>query len=244
VSTVDGGRGDDGITLRQAALTAGFGYLLMPVGIAEFSIWPKMVIYGDIERTIKNIAAHPRLFAVAILCYFTGFAMDIVIAWALYFLLAPVNRALSLLTAWFRLIYTAMAFVATLNLFDAERLLMKPEYGIAFGSSALHAQVKLLLDSYHWNWAVSLTIFAIHLVLLGYLIMRSEYIPRWIGFLIVIDGLGWMVSTLQPYFYPSAPLGWIFITYFGEFVLMFWLLIRGWKIREPKRPLDGATFPA
>lgn len=48
----------EGLTLRQAALIAGFGYLLMPVSYAEFSIMPKLVIPGNIEQTVQNIVAH------------------------------------------------------------------------------------------------------------------------------------------------------------------------------------------
>jgi len=48
-----------GVSLRQAAVIAGLGYL-MPVSYAEFSVWPRLVIPGNIEQTVHNIAAHPR----------------------------------------------------------------------------------------------------------------------------------------------------------------------------------------
>ena len=110
------------MTLRQAALVAGFCYL-MPVSYAEFSIWPKLLIPGNIEETVQNISAHPQLFAAGILCNLITLIEDVVIAWALYVLLIPVNRALSLLTAWFRLMYTAIALFAVLNLVTVYRLL-------------------------------------------------------------------------------------------------------------------------
>lgn len=87
-----------GVTLRQAALVAGFAYI-MPVSYVEFSIWPKLAVPGNIEQTVLNISNHPRLFAIAILLYLITFLEGIVIAWALYVLLVPVNRSLSLLTA-------------------------------------------------------------------------------------------------------------------------------------------------
>jgi hypothetical protein len=77
-------------------------------------------------------------------------------------------------------------------------------------------------------------IFGIHLVLIGVLIYRSRYIPRLIGILLVINGLGWMIDRLRLYLFPDAPLGFLFITFFGELVFMLWLLIRGWKIQEPQ----------
>jgi hypothetical protein len=175
---------EQGVTLPQAALIAGFGYLLMPVVYAEFSIYPKLVIPGNIEQTVHNIVAHQRLFALAILCYLITFIEDVVIAWALYVLLVPVNRALSLLTAWFRLVYTAMALFALLHLVSVYRLLTTPDYLTLFGSGPLHAQVQLLLNSFRYDWSMSLVIFGIHLVLLGCLIFRSTYIPKILGILL------------------------------------------------------------
>jgi hypothetical protein len=59
---------DEGLTIRQAALVAGFAYLLSPVTTAEFSIMPKLVIQGSIEQTVQNLSAHNGQFVAAILC--------------------------------------------------------------------------------------------------------------------------------------------------------------------------------
>jgi hypothetical protein len=228
----------EGLSLRRAALIAGLGYLLMPVGWAEFHIYPKLVIPGSIEQTVQNVAVHPRLFALAILCYLGSSLFDIVIAWALYVLLAPVNKSLSLLTAWFRLAYAAVFFLPVFDLITVFRLINTPDYLTLFGTGPLHAQVKLSLASFRYDWSISLIIFAVHLVLLGCLIYRSGYIPNFIGILLVINGFGWIISGLQPYFFPNAHLRFIFITYFGELVLMLWLLIWGWRIPEPARQVS------
>jgi hypothetical protein len=223
----------DGLTLRQAALIAGFAYLLGPVTYAEFSIWPKLLVAGNIEQTVQNLVVHRGLLVVAIMCYLVEFIEDVVIAWALYVLLAPVNRAVSLLAAWFRLVYTTIALFGLMKLVTVFHLVNTPDYLTLFGSGPLHAQVKLLLDSYRTDWSMGLVLFAIHLILLGCLIYRSGYMPRILGILLVIDGLGWIIDSLQPYLYPNAHLGFIFLTFFGEVFLMLWLLIRGWKIQEP-----------
>jgi Domain of unknown function (DUF4386) len=136
---------NEGLTLRQAALVAGISYLLMPVTFAEFYVFPKLFVPGNIEQTSQNIAAHGRLFFVDTLCHFVTLILDAIIAWALYALLAPVNRALSLLTAWFRLIYAAVALSGLLNLVTVFRLLHTPDYLTLFGAQQLHAQVRLLL---------------------------------------------------------------------------------------------------
>ena len=126
-----------------------------------------------------------------------------------------------------------IALFSLLNLTTVNRLLHTPDYLTAFGSGPLHAQVMLLLNSYRYDWSMSLIIFGIHLGLLGYLIYRSDYIPKIIGILLVIDGLCWVINPLKPYLYPHAHLGFFFPMSFFELILPLWLLIRGWKIQEP-----------
>ena len=223
----------EGITMRQAALVAGFAYLLNPVSYSEFSIYPKLVVASNVDQTVQNISAHLDLFAAAILCYIISFIGDVIIAWALYVLLAPVNRALSLLTAWFQLAYAAIALCAVFRLLDIYHLLATPYYLTVFGSGQLHAQVWLLLHSFHYEWSMSLILFGIHLVLLGYLIYRSGYVPWVLGIALFIAGLGWMIAGLGPYVLPNANLDFTFITAFGEVLFILWLWIRGWKVQEP-----------
>jgi uncharacterized protein DUF4386 len=224
---------NEGLTPRQAALTAGFAYLLMPVTFAEFYVFPKLFVPGNIEQTAQNIAAHGSLFFVAILCHFVTLIFDVIIAWALYVLLAPVNRALSLLTAWFRLIYTAVALSGLLNLVTVFRLLQTPDYLTLFGAQQLHAQTKLLLNSFRYDFSMGLVIFGIHLALLGFLICKSPYIPHILGVLLSLLGIGWIIYCLSPYLYPTAPLvDYIPLAGFAELLFPLWLVIHGWKLRE------------
>jgi Domain of unknown function (DUF4386) len=67
----------------------------------------------------------------------------------------------------------------------------------------LNAQVDFLLHTFRYDWSMSLVLFDIHLVLLGYLIFRSRYIPWIIGILLVIDGLGWVIDS-TPTSFPSS----------------------------------------
>ena len=222
-----------GLTLRQAALVAGFAYLLNPVSYAEFSIYPKLVAANDAAQTLQNISAHLGLFAVAILCYILSFIGDIVLAWALYFLLAPVNRALSLLAALCQLVYAAVALCSVFSLLNVYHLLVTPYYLTLFGAAQLQAQVWFQLHSFHYQWSMSLIVFGIHLVLLGYLVYRSGYIPWIFGIALFIAGLGWMIDGFGPYILPNANFDFTTIMAVGEVVFMLWLWIRGWKVREP-----------
>ncbi|MFQ6006141.1 MAG: DUF4386 domain-containing protein [Woeseia sp.] len=235
VSSINSAVHDQGISLRQAALTAGIGILIMAIAgpFAELVVYPKLVIPGKIEETVRNISANQGFFLAGVFAYLIIFVCDVLVAWALYVLLIPVNRTLSLLTAWFRLVYAVIALFGLSNLVTVFRLLNTPDYLTVFGSDQLHAQVRLLLNSFHYEWGMGLMLFGIHLGLLGYLVYRSDYIPRILGVLLAVAGLGWVIDSLKPYLYPDADLGFIMITFFGELIFMLWLLVRGWKIQEP-----------
>lgn len=225
---------NEGMKLRQAALVAGFGLLIMHFAapFAEFFVYSKLVVKGDIEATVQNMHAESGLLLAGIFAYLIVFVCDVIVAWALYILLTPVNKSLSLLTAWFRLVYTAIALFGLLKLVTVFRMLNSPDYLVIFGSDQLHAQLKLLLNAFRYDWGIGLILFGIHLLLLAYLVYRSAYIPRYLGILLAIAGSGWVVNELGPYLFPNADLGFVFFTFFGESIFMLWLLIRGWKIQE------------
>src|SRR5438874_1271474 len=77
--------------------------------------------------------------------------------------------------------------------------------------------------------------FGIHLVLLGYLVYRSRYIPRVLGVVLVLVGLIWIVIPPGPALFPNLKLGFLLPVSAIELLLPLWLLIRGWKIKEPVR---------
>lgn len=223
-----------GMTPRRAARVAGITMLLTgTVVFAELYAYPKLVVAGDLDATVANLAAQPGLFVAGLLAYTNTLVGDLILAWALYYLLLPVQRSLSLLAAWFRLAYTVIAFVALFKLPTVYRLVMEPELGAALGGESLRAQVQLLLTSFRSEWRFSMVLFGIHLVLVGYLIYRSGYIPRFVGALLVIDGLGWAVHALGPYVVPGVDLGFLAITFVAELVFWLWLLIRGGRIPDP-----------
>ena len=216
-------------TLRQAALTAGLAYLLNPAPWAE-SVFPRLLIPGNFEQTAANTIAHPGLLNALILSYLVMAIGDVVIAWALFYLVAPVSRALAALMSLFQLIYATVAVAATLNLITVARLIAAPTYLAALGPAPLHVQIDLLLHSFRYSFSFSLILFGIHLVLLGVLVLRSTYIPRLVGAALVIAGAGYIADGAGTYALPNTDLGWLFYTFPFELVFVPWLWIRGWRL--------------
>ncbi|SNZ00364.1 DUF4386 domain-containing protein [Flagellimonas pacifica] len=216
-------------TIGKAALIAGLGLLLMTLTVpfAEFYIFPKL-IGDDAAATAENISNEKLLFSTGIFLHLFTLLCDIVVAWALYLFLKPVMRYFSLLVAWFRLIYTAMYLVALANLMKILALVQTSgdSTNIQWAES-----VQLHIDSFRLEWSFGLIIFGIYLVLLGYLVLKAQYVPKIFGILLLIAGLGYVIHTLGAFFSPTTDLSFLFFTFFGELVFMVWLLVKGRKLQ-------------
>jgi hypothetical protein len=220
--------------LRHAAIITVVGYVLgWGVPFASFSILPKLFNPDDAAKTCQNIAAHQGLFSVVIFAFLLNFIGDVVSAWGLYLLLRPVDEAVSMFVASLRVVFATVGLAAVLNLVTAHRLLNRPSALTSLGQTQLQAHVQVAVGSFNSQFAFSLIIFGVYLILLGGLMFRSSHFPKWLAVLMVIDGAGWIAMEGGTYFLPDVDLGFLFAATFGELFLLVWLIGWGTRLKEP-----------
>ena len=221
----------EGLSLRQAALIAACSLLVMSIlsPVAFFGIFPGIIVRSDVARTIQNITTHRGLYLAGVFCYLLTFLADVLVAWALYIFLRPANAALSLLAAWFRVAYAVLGLSLLLKLVTVYRLVVAGDFVQTFGSPQFTAQVQVLLLEFRYGWGFSMLVFAVHLLLLSYVLYRSGYVPRILGVLIAINGAGYIVDSLQPF---TFPVPYLFLAFFGELIFMVWLFVKGRKVER------------
>jgi len=219
------------ISLRTSAIVAGLGLLFMAIlaPIANFGVIEKLIVPGDAASTANNIMASAGLFRIGIVIFLIVAILDVVVAWALYILLKSVNKSLSLLAAWFRVVYAAILAFALSNLLIVLQLLSGSDYLKAFETNQLYAQVMLFLNGFTDGWDLGLLIFGLHLMVLGYLAFKSGYIPKILGILVIVAGLGYTIDSGGKFLSPNYTLSLSTFTFIGEVLLIFWLLWRGIK---------------
>ena len=229
--------GPKDITQRKAAkivvIASLITFILAP--FAYFYVLQSLIVSGDASITANNILASWGLFRTAICILLIVIILDVVIAWAFYVLLKPVNKSISLLSAWFRLIYSTIFGVALANLFNVYQLLSGADYLKVFETDQLYAQVMLSLNAFDNVWAVGYVFFSFHLALLGYLVFKSGYIPRILGVLLVVSGIGYLTDELGKILLSNYDLTIAMFTFIGELLIIFWLLIKGAKIKESNK---------
>jgi hypothetical protein len=219
---------------RTAARVAGFAYLITfaTVVYVNFGIHGRLIVEHNAAETARNILAHERLFRIGIvgdLIYCVGV---VVLLTALYVILEPVNRALALLAAFWRLVWVLVWLVMTLNLFDALRLLSGADYLRAFEAERLQALARFYLGNSFDYYYVGLLFGALASTVCGYLWFKSRYIPRALAAFGVISSAFCVACTFVFYIFPNFDKIvnlWWFDSPMAIFdiALSFWLLFKG-----------------
>lgn len=215
-------------SVRNASLTAGIALLLMSV-VAIFGnvvVVDGLVTEGDAAQTAGDLTDAAGLFGLGIVGLIVVIALDVVVAWALYRVFSPVNVSLSMLAAIMRLVYSAVFMVAIGQLLGVLRLLNDDGTRAVLGADLVQVQAMQGMTAFNDIWYVGQFLFGIHLVLIGYLAYRSGYVPRVLGALLVIAGLGYGADSLGAVLAQSSWTDISSFTFLGEFLLALWLVIR------------------
>jgi len=213
---------------RKIALVAGLGLLIMALlaPFAVFGVLEALVVSGDPTATFNNISESEGLFRSGIAAFLIVIMLDVVVAWALYVLLRPVNRTVALLTAWLRLAFAAVFASVLVNLLDAAQIVAGAEQS-TLEAEQLHAQVMSSIASFDHGWTgIALAIFGLHLFGLGYLLFRSAEFPKFLGVLVILAGVGYLIDSFGTILVPDYALTIGAFTFVGEALLILWLF---WK---------------
>jgi hypothetical protein len=231
-----------GWSIRAASMTAGVALLLMAV----LAIFGKVVVVdglvteGDAAQTATDIVASEGLFRLGIASLVGVIALDVLVASALYRVFSPVSKSLSMLAAMLRLVYSGVFMVATAELLGVVRLLTNDGSVAVFGADQLNAQAMLGIGAFNDIWYVSQFLFGLHLLVIGYLAYRSGYVPRVLGALLAIAGLGYAADSLGAVLSPGSWTAISSFTFLGEFLLALWLLIRARRIAASTSALEAS----
>src|SRR5216110_4035850 len=219
---------------RTAAKVAGIAGLLafVLVVFGNYVLLGPLVIPHNAVDTARNILAHQMQFRFAAVCFITYGIGVIVLATALYVILAPVNRGLALAGALFRLVFAMLWLIAPLNSLAALRLLGDATYLKVFESDRLQALARVQIAGSFDDYYVGLPFFGLAATICAYLWFKSNYIPRGLALYGVISS-AWCVFCAYVYLifpnFNKIVNDYIFDSPMAlfELALSFWLLFKG-----------------
>jgi hypothetical protein len=217
---------------QTSARVAGVLYLVIIVfGIgAEVFIRGSLIAPGDAATTAANVAGSRSLFRLGFFADSIVFLSDVALAVLLYVILKPVSNTLAIAAAAFRLTQTAVISLNLLTYYSALLLLEGAEYTAAFDPVQLNALAMLALDQHAHGYDLGLLFFGASCLIVGYLIVRSGYLPKWLGWLVAAAGVVYLGGTYTRFLAPGLA-GAIEPAYLiplvAELAFCLWLLIMG-----------------
>jgi hypothetical protein len=217
-------------SIQTYARIAGVLFLVSFVagGFGEAYVPARLVVATDATATANNIVASEWLLRLGFASYLVEAVCDVVLALVLYVLLEPAGPRLALLAVLFRLVATAVFAVAELFFFAPTLILRGADYLNAFTPDQLNALALLSLETYKLGAGLFMVFYGIPCVLFGYLIYRSGYLPRVLGALFAVAGLGFAVSSFVLVLAPAYASPVLFLPMIvAGLALTTWLLVRG-----------------
>jgi hypothetical protein len=190
---------------RTSAKIVGFLYLFtMATSIVGFCLRGPLLVLGDAVQTARNIAASERLYRISVVSDLVTIAGVIILVWALYVVLKPVNRNVALLAAFFRLAENSIVAVITLSAFAVLALVSGGDYLRAFDAKQLEALVYTLAVRVHGaGFNIGFVFLGFGSAVFAYLWFKSRYITKALAAWGIFSSLVLAIVTLAIMIFPS-----------------------------------------
>jgi len=224
-------------TLQQQARFAGLLYLLVAV-CAPFGLLyvpGKLIVSGDAAATAERIRGAESLLRWGIASELAHQALAVFVVFALYRLFEPVDKGLArLLVALGALVSVPIMFVNVLNDLAALVLARGTAWLAVFERPQLDALAYLFLHLHGKGITVASVFWGLWLFPFGLLVLRSRFIPRVFGYLLMVAGSAYLVAAFAELIVPA----WLPVVSkaalpleAAEVPVIFWLAIRGARPR-------------
>lgn len=201
---------------RKAAIVVGVAIVAMffLAIIVDNFILSNFIGPGDETALASDIEASQMRFGFAVAGYLIILMLDLAIALALYVILKPVSKILASLTAGFRLLYTVIMVIGVLAL--------------VFQFIDVHSYGNIKLIGYLF--------FTAHILVLGYSVLKSGYIPKGLGILLIVAFFCYIILLYGQSIVPEQLLPIVVIpAAIAELLLGIWLLWKGGKVSEARK---------
>jgi hypothetical protein len=215
-------------SIKRTARFAGFLYLVVfLLGIfGELFVRQGLYLPENAGVTASNLMASDSLFRLSLVTDLVRQAVLVLLPLVLYRILKPVSKGAAAVMAVFALVTVPIAMVTLLFQFAALLPLSGAGYLNAFDAEQLHAQMMYFFGLNQYGVYIA-QFFGFWVSLLGFLVFKSGFLPRILGILLIIAGLGYLVDAVLFLLFPGIGVTISLFTFWGEAIFALWLLIMG-----------------
>src|SRR5215471_2124903 len=189
---------------RLGRILALFFLLTILSGVfAQGFVSNRLIDFNDAAATANNILAHRGLFQLSFTVFLIEMISNAVTTALWYVLLRPVSKPLAVTAAFVDLAGVIIKTFARVFYLAPLGVLLTTGGGAApvfhgFTPEQLQSIALLLLKVNSAGTQVAMAFFGISVPLFGYLIFHSRFLPRWLGALQIVAGLGWLTFSYPP----------------------------------------------
>lgn len=212
----------------KIARTAGLFYLVYVITSVVANLFG-IFVFVEAPVTVNHIMTHALEFRIGFVINLFSVVLFLLAAWALYVLLKPVNKDLALLFLLFNAAGFAVCLCGSLCLFGSLILLKGPDTIKVFQPDQLQALAVFFVSLYKNGVFIAQVPYGVWLFPLGYLVLKSGFLPKTFGILLIADGICQFIYVCQRLIFPD--LGIIaypcsVISIIAEVSLALWLSIK------------------
>ncbi len=222
----------------KIARTTGLLYLLYMITSFIANLFGKFV-FVEAPVTVNHIMTHALQFRIGFVINLFSVVFFLLAAWALYVLLKPVNKDLALLFLLFNVAGFAVWLISSLFLFASQVILNGVETIKIFQPDQLQALAVFFVNLYKTGAVIAQVPYGVWLFPLGYLVLKSGYLPKLLGMLLIADGICQFVYVCQRLILPDLGIiayPCLVISFIAEVSLALWLSIKAVKPRLSVNP--------
>jgi hypothetical protein len=221
---------------KDTARVAGLLYLLVAI-TGAFSIMyiPSVfVVPGDATATAGKIKASELLFRIGIASELLSIIIFIFLVLTLYHLLKGINKKHALLMLILAVASVPASVINVVNRIAPIMLLSGADFLSVFDKHQLVALAMVFLRLHSNGMVVVSSFWGLWLFPFGYLVIKSGFIPRLFGVLLMIAGTAYLIGCVTALLLPvySHTVSQLMLPLeAGELPIILWLLIRGAKVQ-------------
>jgi uncharacterized protein DUF4386 len=196
-----------------------------------------ILVPTDAAATATNILAHASLWRAGFAVDFLANLIYVALTALVYGLFRPVNPMLALLAAFFSLVGCTVQIMGELLRLAPFVVLPNAQFASAFGAHQVQTAALVGLILYRSVFQISFVLFACFELVTGYLILKSTFLPRWLGWWWLAGGVAWLTFLWQPLATTIWPV--LVVAGAAELALPVWLLVKGvdisrWRAAGPE----------
>lgn len=186
--------------MKTLTRASGIAYVLIFICgfYANFAILESLVDLNNSKQSTFDIINNSIQFRNGLFGFVIMLISDMFLIWSLFRVTAPTHKILSFIASFFRGLHALFFMIALVKLIEVYRITTE-----VVSSEKLQNRVINLLTKFDELWTIGLLFFALHLLVIGVLAFKSNYIPKFIGVLLVLAALGYSIDGFSKLYFDS-----------------------------------------